>query len=231
MKSSRSSSAQWRSSNTSTSGRCSASASRNRRQAANALGACRGRAAAVWRGRRASATPSRPTPRPIAPRARARPRRAASRSTSRARVLSRMPACALTISPSAQKVTPSPYGSERPWRQVIELGLGLDDLRQLVDQAALADPGHADERQELRRPVGSRPLERVAQERRARARGRRAASAPRCATSTPKRERASTASQTATARALPFASTGSRLSERRRAAGSSGRSSRRRGSR
>ena len=28
-----------------------------------------------------------------------------------------MPACALTISPSAQKVTPSPYGSERPCRQ------------------------------------------------------------------------------------------------------------------
>ena len=30
---------------------------------------------------------------------------------------SRIPACALTISRSAQKVTPSPYGSERPWRQ------------------------------------------------------------------------------------------------------------------
>ena len=26
-------------------------------------------------------------------------------------------ACAFTISPSAQKATPSPYGSERPWRQ------------------------------------------------------------------------------------------------------------------
>ena len=32
---------------------------------------------------------------------------------------SRIPACALTISPSAQKATPSPYGSDRPWRQVI----------------------------------------------------------------------------------------------------------------
>ena len=30
---------------------------------------------------------------------------------------SRIPACALTISPSAQNVTPSPYGSERPCRQ------------------------------------------------------------------------------------------------------------------
>ena len=30
---------------------------------------------------------------------------------------SRMPAWAFTISPSAQKLTPSPYGSERPCRQ------------------------------------------------------------------------------------------------------------------
>ena len=31
--------------------------------------------------------------------------------------VSRIPAWALTISPSAQNETPSPYGSERPWRQ------------------------------------------------------------------------------------------------------------------
>ena len=31
---------------------------------------------------------------------------------------SRIPACAFTISPSAQKVIPSPYGRQRPWCQV-----------------------------------------------------------------------------------------------------------------
>ena len=43
--------------------------------------------------------------------------RRASRPPSASSSLSRIPACAFTISPSAQKVTPSPYGSERPWRQ------------------------------------------------------------------------------------------------------------------
>ena len=36
--------------------------------------------------------------------------------------VSRMPACAFTISTSAQKLTPSPYGSERPCRQEMSSG-------------------------------------------------------------------------------------------------------------
>ena len=47
-------------------------------------------------------------------RASARPRAGVSCST--------MPACALTISESAQSVTPSPYARQRPWRQVTSSG-------------------------------------------------------------------------------------------------------------
>ncbi len=42
-----------------------------------------------------------------------------------------------------------------------ELGVGLDDAVELVDEAALADAGDADEREELRRPLVPRPLEGV----------------------------------------------------------------------
>ena len=42
-----------------------------------------------------------------------------------------------------------------------ELGIGVDDPVELVDEAALADPGDADEREELRRSLVSRPLEGV----------------------------------------------------------------------
>ena len=35
--------------------------------------------------------------------------------------VSRIPACALTISASAPEAEPSPYGSERPWRQTVGL--------------------------------------------------------------------------------------------------------------
>ena len=130
---------------------CSASASKNRRQAANASSRGRSRASPPARpssGRRcgstqcasvASATSSR--------------RRRASFASAASACRSSTPACALTISASAQKVTPSPYGRQRPWRQHDQLRLGVDELRKLEDQAALADPGHADERDELRRAL------------------------------------------------------------------------------
>ena len=47
----------------------------------------------------------------------ARGRSVSFSSVSSGESVSRIPACALTISPSAQYETPSPYGSERPWRQ------------------------------------------------------------------------------------------------------------------
>ena len=49
-------------------------------------------------------------------------RAGASPRQSRPRRVSRIPACALTISPSAQNVTPSPYGRQRPRRQVTRPG-------------------------------------------------------------------------------------------------------------
>ena len=105
-KSSSVSSAQWRSSNTSTSGRCSDIASSARRHAANA-----------------TLTPvaaelvSSPRPTRAKRCVRTRPRRRSRESRpSSARASPRllrpscstMPACALTISPSAHSVTPSP---------------------------------------------------------------------------------------------------------------------------
>ena len=42
-----------------------------------------------------------------------------------------------------------------------QLGVRLDDLRELVDETALADPGDADERQELRRALVPGALEGV----------------------------------------------------------------------
>ena len=98
------SSAQCRSSKTSTSGPRSASASKKRRQAANASPPVR--------------RPLRPRQPDERPQVRLDPRASASRTAATAvpsfslapspQSLSRMPACALTISPSAQKVTPSP---------------------------------------------------------------------------------------------------------------------------
>jgi hypothetical protein len=38
-------------------------------------------------------------------------------SAATAESVSRMPACAFTISPTAQNATPSPYGNDRPCRQ------------------------------------------------------------------------------------------------------------------
>ncbi len=75
--------------------------------------------------------------------------------------LSRIPACAFTISPSAQNVTPSPYGSERPCRQYDEVRLRFDVREQLGDETALADPRDADDRHERRGVLLPRALERV----------------------------------------------------------------------
>ena len=122
-KSSRAASAQWRSSKTSTRGRLSASASRNCRQAVNVA---RRRSDAV------ASSPPRPTSRPrciairCASAGSSRTRRTAAanfRSTFAGGSLAKIPASPLTISPSAQKPTPSPYGSERPWRQVTRSSL------------------------------------------------------------------------------------------------------------
>ena len=111
-----------------------------------------------------------------------------------------------------------------------ELGVGLDDLEQLVDEAALADPRDADERDELgRRSVRARRTRR--EERRARARVRRAG----CAASARRRRRSATrardASHTATGSALPFAVDRPALRGSRSRRGSRGTSSRRRGCR
>ena len=100
-KSRRSSPDQWRSSITSTSGPCSARPSKNRRQAANAS------------ARPSPPAGSEPVPRPTSGRRcdateRSAPMAASFDSTSAGASLSRIPASALTISPSAQKVTPSP---------------------------------------------------------------------------------------------------------------------------
>ena len=58
-----------------------------------------------------------------------------------------------------------------------ELGVGVDDALELVDEPALSHARDRDERDELRRPLVAGALERVAQASRARARARRA----RCA--------------------------------------------------
>ena len=100
-----------------------------------------------------------------------------------------------------------------------ELRVGVDDARELVHEPALAHPRDGDERDELRRSLV-----------RARDRRRHAGSRARCSrptssarawwvTSTPKRERASVASQTEIGSALPFASTAGRLAILDRVAG------------
>ena len=108
MNSSRPSSAQWMSSNTSTSGLRAAISSRNRRQAANASvrrsprssraevsPASGARCASIQRASFASSTTYSTAMRSFS-------------STLAAGSVARMPALAFTISPSAQKVTPSP---------------------------------------------------------------------------------------------------------------------------
>ena len=119
----------------------SASASKKRRQAANASLAAVAASARRRRGRRAAGGGARPS------RASAvaddRRRRLGELGLGRvgASRVSRMPACALTISPSAQKLTPSPYGSERPWRQVTSSGPASDVLSSSQTSRLLPMPG------------------------------------------------------------------------------------------
>ena len=104
-KSSSPSSAQWRSSNTSTSGRCSAAASSSRRQAANASSR-----SAAFRAFEPDERPRVPDE-PVALRLVLASDSTIATSFSSAVAASsdsRIPACALTISPSAQKLTRSP---------------------------------------------------------------------------------------------------------------------------
>ncbi len=53
-------------------------------------------------------------------------------------------------------------GETAPLSPGDELGVGLDDPRELVDETALPDPGNADESEELCRPLVSRPTEHLA---------------------------------------------------------------------
>ena len=77
---------------------------------------------------------------------------------------SRIPACAFTISPSAQYETPSPYGRQRPCFHVISSSSSSTTRRQLVHEPALADARDADERDELRRSLAARAREHVDEE-------------------------------------------------------------------
>ena len=78
--------------------------------------------------------------------------------------VSRIPASALTISPSAQNVIPSPYGRQRPCRQRTRSGIGIDERAQLGDQPALAHARLPDDRDQPDRAVPDRPFERVPEE-------------------------------------------------------------------
>ena len=118
-----------------------------------------------------------------------------------------MPAWAFTISPSAQSVIPSPYARQRPCRQVDELGVGVDDSLQLVDEAALADAGHADEREELRRALVPCAFECVADDRELALAADELGARVVCRRRRRSARRASSACQTATGSDLPFAST------------------------
>ena len=78
---------------------------------------------------------------------------------------SRIPHSAFTISPSAQKAIPSPYGSERPCRQRTRPGRFLDVAEELRAESALAHPRLADDRHELAGALLGRALEHPDQER------------------------------------------------------------------
>ena len=54
---------------------------------------------------------------------------------------SRIPASAFTISPNAQNVIPSPYGRQRPWRQVIRSGRSSSDVRSSATSRLFPIPG------------------------------------------------------------------------------------------
>ena len=88
-----------------------------------------------------------------------------------------------------------------------QLGFGIDDARQLVEQPALADAGYSHQRHELEEALVADAVERSS-ERRQSSRSRPTRSrGDLVETSAPKRARASSASHTATGSAFPFAST------------------------
>ena len=89
-------------------------------------------------------------------------------STCSALSVSRMPAWALIISLSAQYVTPSPYGRQRPCRQYMISGSPIESGEELGDEPALAD-ARARRRAS---PAGSTPPAAPAAGRRAGARSR-----------------------------------------------------------
>jgi hypothetical protein len=118
-----------------------------------------------------------------------------------------MPACALTISASAQKLTPSPYGSERPCRHQISSGSASATCDSSYTSRDLPIPGtptsvtSCGDRSARTRASASRSTPS------SRSRPTSAALAW-CGTSTPSRARAATASHTGTGSRLPFAATG-----------------------
>ncbi len=127
------------------------------------------------------------------------------RSISSAESDSRIPACAFTISASAQKLTPSPYGSERPWRHVVKSGSSSTDRKSSETRRDLPMPGT---------PTRVTSCSRLRERARLSASRRMPSSCSRptrgacaCARSTPRRERASSASHAGTGSDLPLAST------------------------
>ena len=83
----------------------------------------------------------------------------------RCRRPSRIPACAFRISPSAQNVTPSPYGRQRPCRQATPGSSPRIRAASSAVDPALADAGFADDGHEpglpgLGRGVDRRPPDR-----------------------------------------------------------------------
>ena len=204
------------------------------------------RAAARPAPRRSAArrrTP-RPAPAAVPPRRPRRPadaavrratRLSASSATRRSTACAQLPAACVgavafedaRLRPSRSRraprsVTPLPYGSDLPWRQVTG-ARSSSSARRAPHEPALPDPGDADDRDELRlRAPRARARTPTTSSSSSRPRPTSGVTRPREAPAT-KRERAAIATQTATGSAFPFASTGwaSRYSiaSRRRAVG------------
>ena len=202
-KSNRASSAQCRSSTTSTHGRRAAISSRNRRHAVNdssRLAVTPSLSAPTSGASRASNHVASSTSGNISATVAASLPRAAAASSD-----SRIPASAFTISPSAQNVMPSPYGRQRPWRQVTRSGRSSSTARSSVARRLFPIPGSpttvtscTDDSRSARRNVSTRSV--------------RSCSRPTngvcvAASGCPTRLRASSARQARIGSAFPFAST------------------------
>ena len=152
-------SAQWTSSTTSTSGARSATDSRNLRHAVNELLVRR-----RLRPRRSRAGVAAVRATTAGRRIRAAPH-PASRSRRSGGSDSKIPAWAFTISPSAQNVIPSPYGRQRPCRQVTSSVQPSAYANSSATRRRLADARLAGDRDELHRPFDDRLVECAAQQR------------------------------------------------------------------